>query len=233
MPFKWSDYSLEELRKHAIASYRQGGGSRPDVLVIEIDGQQAVLKDHNKTDKAFSIIVAPLLVWRETKALTKLKQIDGIPELFMVPDKRSILMEHIPAEQIVKLDKIKPDWEDFYPRLVALIEKMHATGVAHCDLRSPTNTLITAQGEPVLVDLVACYCKGENWNIISNWIFGLFCKVDLSAVTKLKSKTAPHLLNDSDVDATQIAGGVGMLVRRLGQLVRIVSRQLFTAGRKK
>jgi len=233
LPVQWSKYSLEELRKNAISSYREGGGSRPDVLVIEIQGEQAVLKDHNRTDKGFALIVAPLLVWRETKALKKLKQVSGIPNLLSVPDKRAILMQHIPAEQIVKLNKIKPVWEDFYPRLLQLINQMHQAGVAHCDLRSPTNTLVTSEGEPVLVDLVACYCSGAKWNFVSNWIFDLFCKVDLSAVTKLKSKTAPHLLDKSDVDATEIAGGAGMLMRRFGQLVRIVSRSLFTSGKKR
>ena len=232
MLVQWSDYSLAELREHAVASYRQGGGSRPDVLVIEIDKQQAVLKDHNQTDRGFALLVAPLLVWREVKALTKLNALVGIPNLLAVPDRRSILMQHIPAEQIVKLDKIKPDWDEFYPRLVKLIEQMHQTGVAHGDLRSPTNTLITKQGEPVLVDLVACYCKGSRWNIVSNYLFSLLCKVDLSAITKLKSKTAPHLLNESDVDATKIAGGAGMLVRRFGQMIRVISRKLFTSNGK-
>lgn len=233
MLVQWSNYSLAELRKHSIASYRQGGGSRPDVLVIEINKQQAVLKDHNQTDKGFALFVAPLLVWREKKALIKLDNITGVPSLLAVPDKRSILMQHIPAEQIVKLEKIQPVWEDFYPRLIKLIKQMHKTGVAHCDLRSPTNTLITKEGEPVLVDLVACYCRGSRWNIVSNWIFDLFCKVDLSAVTKLKSKTARHLLDESDIDAKQIAGRGGMMVRHLGQLVRVISRSLFVSKNKK
>jgi len=37
----WSNYSLEQLREHAIQSFREGGGSRPDVLLIEINGQRA------------------------------------------------------------------------------------------------------------------------------------------------------------------------------------------------
>src|SRR4030065_503755 len=39
---------LEELRAHAVKTFRRGGGSRPDVLLIRTDGEQAVLKDYGR-----------------------------------------------------------------------------------------------------------------------------------------------------------------------------------------
>ena len=60
----WSDYNLEQLRKHAIRTYREGGGSRPDVLLIEIDGECAVLKDQGGADKMFALLIGPILNWR-------------------------------------------------------------------------------------------------------------------------------------------------------------------------
>ena len=228
MPINWSDYTLEQLREHAIDTFREGGGSRPDVLLIDINGSRAVLKDQSRADKWFALLVGPLLNWRETKALKRLAALECVPNLLCVPSNRSFLMSYHASEQISRLNNISPNWPEFFDKLNTAVDSVHAAGVAHNDLRNPSNTLITPQGEPILVDLVACYCKGGAWNLINNWIFEKFAQVDLSAITKLKTRFAPELLDDNDVQAEDIAGKSGMAIKALGQWVRRLSRRLFT-----
>ena len=228
MTVTWSNYSLTELRKHATHTYRQGGGSRPDVLLIEIEGQRAVLKDQNGADPLFAKLIGPILNWRECKALTKLAALDCVPDLLSKPDARSFVMSHHESEQITRISGSQPDWPDFFEKLSIAIQQVHDAGVAHNDLRNPTNTLITPGGEPILVDLVACFCQGRRWNIVNRWAFYKFCQVDRSAITKMKQRLAPQLLNDDDIQAEQIAGRPGMALRSLGQLIRRISRKLFT-----
>lgn len=228
MPFDWSNYSLDELRDHATKTFRQGGGSRPDVLLIEIQGHKAVLKDQDGADALFAAIVGPILNWRECKALRKLAAVECIPDLLCQPSGRSFLMTYHASEQITRLEQIQPDWPDFFLRLESVIEELHQAGVAHNDLRNPTNTLITENGEPILVDLVAAFCRGQRWNVINRWIFAKFCQVDRSAITKLKGRVAPQLIGQNDIVAEQIAGKFGMAMRRLGQTIRRISRRLFT-----
>jgi len=204
MSVNWSTYSLEQLRTHATQTFREGGGSRPDVLLIEIDGEQAVLKDQSSADKAFALIVGPLLNWRECKALKT-------------------------SEQITRLEKYEPDWPEFFEKLSTAIAEVHKAGVAHNDLRNPTNTLVTPNGDPILVDLVACFCKGQAWNKPNHWLFNKFCQVDLSAITKIKSRVAKDLITDADVVAEDIAGRPGMAIKGLGQWIRRISRKLFTS----
>lgn len=228
MHVNWSQYSLSELRDHASHTFRQGGGSRPDVLLIEIDGECAVLKDQSGADKWFAILLGPILNWRECKALQRLAPLACIPNLICQPTKRSFLMTYHESEQITRLENIDPDWPVFFEKLSAAINQIHELGVAHNDLRNPTNTLITPAGEPILVDLVACYCQGRTWNLPNQWIFKNFCQVDLSAITKLKSRVAKELINDTDVRAEDIAGQTGMAIKGLGQGVRRLARRLFT-----
>lgn len=228
MSINWSHYTIEQLREHATHTFRQGGGSRPDVLLIEINGHRAVLKDQNAADKLFALIVGPVLNWRECRALTKLAAVNCIPNLLYKPDSRSFLMSYHESEQVTRLDKIEPQWPDFFQRLADAIDQVHRAGVAHNDLRNPTNTLITPAGDPILVDLVAAFFQGQKWNVVNQWVFDKFCQVDQSAITKIKSRVAPELINQDDVVAEQIAGRPGMLVRRLGQLIRKISRGLFT-----
>jgi len=228
MSINWQSYSLQQLREHATTTFRAGGGSRPDVLLIEIDGHKAVLKDQAGADSAFATLVGPILNWRECKALNKLAHIDCIPDLLSRPSARSFLMSYHQSEQITRLQNAQPEWPAFFEKLTEAIKQIHAAGVAHNDLRNPTNTLVTPKGEPILVDLVACFCRGQAWNIPNRWLFDKFTQVDLSAITKIKTRVAPDLVGSEDVVAEEIAGKAGMVVKGLGQWIRRISRKLFT-----
>jgi hypothetical protein len=228
MSVNWSQYTLEQLRAHATQTFREGGGSRPDVLLIEIDGQRAVLKDQSAADKMFALLVGPILNWRECKALKKLSDVSCVPDLLGKPTSRSFLMTYHQSEQITKLQHYQPEWPEFFEKLRAAIDEIHRAGVAHNDLRNPTNTLVTPNGEPILVDLVACFCRGQSWNLPNQWMFSKFAQVDLSAITKIKGKVAKELITDTDIVAEDIAGRPGMAIKSLGQLIRRISRRLFT-----
>jgi serine/threonine protein kinase len=224
----WSQYNKAELRSFAVQTYREGGGSRPDVFLLEKEGFQAVLKDHDGMDKWFARVVGPLLAWREAKAMVRLEEVLGIPKLLSKPDARSLLMEHVDARQIVHVDGAEYESTDYFLSLKDLIERMHAAGVAHGDLRSPTNALIDSEGNAALVDFVASINKGADWNIVNHYFFEKMSLVDFSAITKLKKRIAPELLDDSDIESADIAGRKGMLFRKMGQWIRIISRKLFS-----
>ncbi len=221
--------SLAELRKHVVSEYRAGAGTRPDVLVIDYEGEQAVLKDHNQCDFWFGRILGPLLAWREAKALTRLRDLEGVPVLVSRPDRRSLLMEHLPGVQVVRYGE-NPDWSGYFLHLSRLINDMHDLGVAHCDLRSPTNVLVVDGNRPVLVDFAACFCRGSRINFIANPMFRQFARVDQSAETKLKRYVAPELLTSGDIQAEHVGGRMGQFFRRVGMKARDVSRALFAAG---
>lgn len=228
MSFDWSQYTLEQLKANATQTFREGGGSRPDVLLIEIDGHKAVLKDQSGADRFFALLIGPILNWRECKALKKLSNVSCIPDLLSQPSARSFLMSYHESEQITRLQKFTPEWPVFFDKLTCAIQEVHNAGVAHNDLRNPTNTLVSPQGDPILVDLVACFCQGQAWNLPNQWLFNKFRQVDLSAITKIKSKVAKELITDNDINPEDIAGGFGMAMKSLGQWLRKLSRVLFT-----
>jgi RIO-like serine/threonine protein kinase len=232
MPVDWTQYTLAELKQHRTLVFRQGGGSRPDVFLIEINGERAVLKDQNGADRVFSLIIGPLLNWRETAALRKLSTCHAIPNLLAVPNKRAFLMTYHESRQITKLADQSVDWPSFFGLLEARINEIHKLGVAHNDLRNPTNTLVTPQGEPILVDLVAYFSRGAQWNLVKNWLFEKFCQVDLSAITKLKTRFAPELVQQYDIHPEAIAGRSGMAARSFGQWVRKISKSLLTNNKE-
>jgi len=64
--------------------------------------------------------------------------------------------------------------------------------------------------------------------VINRYLFNKMCLVDISAITKLKKRIAPELIDETDIESMQVAGNAGMLFRSFGQLVRRLARHLFT-----
>lgn len=222
------DPSLVELRQTVNKVYRQGGGSRPDVLLVQHGQGKAVLKDHGACDPWFAKVLGPVLTWREARALTRLHGIRGVPELLGRPSPRSLLLEYLSATQLSDKENGKTDWGDFFQRLELLLDDIHERGVAHCDLRSPFNTLIDAEGRPVIVDFVASVSRGRPWNLVANWVFQRFARADKEALTKLKKSVASELVSEREQAQYLTRSRSEQLMRWVGAQVRYLSRRLFT-----
>ncbi len=224
---EWCDMSRKQLRQHVVRSFRQGSGSRPDVLLIDIDGAKAVLKDHNACDRGFGKLLGPLLASREAKALRRLETVAGTPKLYATPDTRSLLMEYLPGKPLGQFGD-NPAWEEFFEDFEGLLREVHAMGVAHCDLRSPDNAMICAPNRPVMVDFVSSVFRGRRWNLISRWLFDQFSRADRGALFKLKKGVAPHLLTPEERRLMDEQTALERVARRLGAGLRNLSRRLLT-----
>ena len=220
--------SLAELRQVVRTVYREGGGSRPDVLLVELGDDRAVLKDHGACDPLFAKVLGPLLTWREARALKRLHGVKGVPKLLQRPNARSLLLEYLSATHLSDDRNNDTDWEDFFGHLEDLLARMHERGVAHCDLRSPFNTLIDSSGNPVIVDFVASVSRGQSWNIVANWVFQRFTRADMEALVKLKRSVAPELVSEKEHSRYANRSRLEQFMRWVGAQVRTLSRRLFT-----
>jgi tRNA A-37 threonylcarbamoyl transferase component Bud32 len=223
----WTTIDLAHIRQHATTTYRKAHGSRPDVLLIRIDGDEAVLKDYTHSDTWFRRLIAPLLVIREVRSLKKLDGVTGVPRLYHVYNRLSFLVESVNG---IAASQMKKDTLDnaFFERMNKVLDDVHEKGVTHCDLRSAGNTLITEDHQPWLVDFVASIHQSSRWNIIGRWIFEQFVDADYGAVLKLKKRLAPEHLTKKEIDQIlhphSIVERVG---RKMGRSVRFITRNLF------
>ncbi len=212
--------SRAELHDCARHYFKHGGATEPEVAVVERDGQRAILKDYGRTPGWFGWLIAPVLIWREASALEGLAGLTGVPRLYRKLDTRALLIEYLHAKPWPQA----PPADASYDRLTELIAGMHARGVAHCDLRAPSNMLIDDAGQPYIVDFVARVRRGRPWNAPWNWLFVQFCGADESAVLKLKKRFASHLLSDAEYNAIDQRGPLERLARRIGADVRRITR---------
>ncbi len=223
------DLSHQELRAHAVKTFRHGGGSRPDVLLVRVNGAEAVLKDYSRADPWFRRLVGPLSVRREARALAQLDGARGVPRLLRVVDREALLLEYIPGTSTREVPPggLPPQ---FFERFYRLVERLHEHGVAHCDLRSRGNVLVGADGEPHVVDFVAHFRRGRRWNPVTRWLYDKFCEADRVAVARLKRSHAPELLTEAEKQALARDRKTPLerAARFVGKSVRNVSRILLT-----
>jgi predicted Ser/Thr protein kinase len=221
--------SLEALHARAQKVFRRGGGSRPEVLLVDLDGRPAVLKDYAHSDPWFRRLIGPLSARREARALELLDGVAGVPRLFGRPARDAVLLEYVPGTTAreLKRGELPPG---FFDKFYRLVEDIHRRGVAHCDLRSTGNILVGPNGEPYAVDFVAHFKQGEWWNPLTRWIFRKFCEADRTAVARLKRSHAPELLTEQEQAAlardrkTPLERGA----RMVGKSIRNIGRWLLT-----
>lgn len=218
--------SRAELHAHARHYFRRGGATEPEVAVIERGGERAILKDYGRTPGWFGALIGPVLIWREASALERLAGLRGIPRLYRRLDARALLMEYLPATPWAQA---RPG-DASYARLAELIDGIHACGVAHCDLRAPSNILVDDNGQPYVVDFVARVHRGRVWNAPWNWLFVQFCSADDGALVKLKMRFAGHLLDDDERATARRRGPLERLARRIGADVRRLTRFFVGSG---
>lgn len=221
--------SLDTLHANARKVFRRGGGTRPEVLLVEISGRQAVLKDYARSDPWFRRLVGPASARREARALQLLDGVAGVPRLFGRPARDAVLLEYIPGVSARELKRgaFSPE---FFERFYRLVENIHRRGVAHCDLRSTGNILVGPDGAPYAVDFVAHFKQGAWWNPLTRWIFRKFCEADRTAVARLKRSHAPELLTAAEQAALARDRNTPLerAARAVGKSIRNISRWLLT-----
>lgn len=132
-------------------------------------------------------ILKPLYLWmlrHEYRIYRCLLEVEGIPKCYGLLENRYLVLEYIKAKT---LREHAPDSDDnFYQDLFILIQKIHACGVAHMDLKRKDNILITEEGKPYLIDFgVASKCRSKR-AFLSRYLFHIGKHFDLNAWVKHK-----------------------------------------------
>ena len=206
--------------------FKTAGPTEPEVALVALGQARAVLKDYAHTPGWFGRLIAPILIYREASALSRLAGLAGVPALYRRLDARGLLIEYLPG--VAWPQARAPDAA--YPRLTRLVAAMHRRGVAHGDLRAPGNMLVDAQGRPYIVDFVARVRRGQRWNPAWNWIFRRFVAADESALAKLRLRYAPHLASAHDRVIAAQRGPLARAARRAGAGVRRLTRFFARTG---
>ena len=104
--------------------------------------------------------VGRLLAAREEAALERLADLDGIPRFIGRWGATGFVREFVEGHPLAKEERVA---DDFHARLRALIDEIHARGMAYVDLEKCENVLVGDDGRPYLFDFQIAWYVPESW----------------------------------------------------------------------
>lgn len=181
-------------------------------------GGPVLLKVYH-TDRLGPIPLGFLGRWlgrREIHYLRRLDGIEGIPRFLGEYGASGLIREYAPGVNLREHGNAgqRPD-ERFFPRLRAILDEVHARGIAHNDLSKPENILVTPDGAPILIDfqiaLEAPFARWPGLGWAGRALARYQQRVDRYHLTKLHRRRRP-----ADFSAEEIAEA-----KRKGIVLRI------------
>jgi RIO-like serine/threonine protein kinase len=185
---------LTDLSKERTTVLRPPSNTRPAVWFIKEKGFRAVVKDFSVNRFFYRNIFGRFLVWREAKALKKLRGLKGVPGLFRVIGGLCLVIEEIPGKTLKQVQDEGRLPDGFFDDLRALVDRFHEKGVAHCDLKRAENILLGYDGRPYVIDWAASISRSEFGLPLLDLIYKRFMKDDYNAITKRKLVHSPELV---------------------------------------
>jgi predicted Ser/Thr protein kinase len=178
--------------------------TRPDLRLIEWQGERAVAKDWSNA----WLLMRPharRCLDREWRALEALADLPGVPRpLARLP--QAIIVSLLAGHPLQYARMLPAQRQVFFDALEACVEQIHARGVVHLDLRQRRNILRGADGEPMLVDFeAALICNPAR--LSGRIALGWGRRIDRLAILKHKSRYAWRLLTPRE--------------RRLAEVLRV------------
>lgn len=96
------------------------------------------------------------------------------------------MLEHIEGPTLREAQTTLTDRDRFFSRLLATVQAMHASGVAHGDLKRKENTLVGPNETPYLIDFGIATLETPGSSYLTRKRFATMRQMDLNAWIKLK-----------------------------------------------
>lgn len=172
----WIGHSLC-YHENVLARSNQGTillyATGPHPLIVKTAmGRGAVLKARRHT------------LLREYAAYQRLAGVTGVPACYGMIDRRYLLLEYIPGTPYREAGF--RDRERWFALLLETLRAIHARGVAHGDLKSKSNLLVTTDEKPCVIDFGTSFIHKPGCHPINNWFFRTARRLDLNAWVKHK-----------------------------------------------
>ncbi|MFQ5748957.1 MAG: hypothetical protein ACE5H3_05800 [Planctomycetota bacterium] len=160
---------------------------KPAVWRVEGPPGPVLVKDVSGLPPLFRMLGRRLL-HRERRILERLGGLDGVPAVLGGWDADAFLTSWVEGEPLDRERFCAAGPRKLTDQLLSLLEKVHARGVYHLDIRQRRNLLLDARGRVRLVDFGAAFGFGPLRRLFFGPVLGW---VDRLAVLKHLARYAP------------------------------------------
>jgi O-acetyl-ADP-ribose deacetylase (regulator of RNase III) len=173
------------VRDCLVERLRRGGGSRPELLLLERERRRVVVKDYSASGWLLRAYVGPWLLDREERTYRALLGAPGVPRLIGRIDRWALAVEYVDGRNCTEF----PDGSlppEFFERLRHVVEGIHSRRIVHCDIKNRSNIVVTGDFEPYIVDFASAFTKEGSFGPVRRRAFERFRLDDLRAVVKAR-----------------------------------------------
>ncbi|HVP10389.1 MAG TPA: hypothetical protein VMV94_04280, partial [Phycisphaerae bacterium] len=140
--------------------------------------------------------IGRLLTTHEVRVYKITESVDGIPRFFGRWGPTGLVHQFIEGRPLAKDDQVD---DAFFPRLEAMLDSMHAMGVAYVDLEKRENILLGSDGHPYLIDFQISWHLptnrgGRTW--LAQWFLGVLQQADRYHLLKHWRRLRPDQLHE-------------------------------------
>jgi len=121
---------------------------------------------------------------REFSAYQRMQGLDGVPRCHGLIDDRYLVLEYVHGTAY--RDAEFADREAWFAELLRIIQGFHARGVAHGDLKSKSNLLVTLDQRPCVIDFGTTVLHKPGFHPFNNALFEYLKRLDINAWVKHK-----------------------------------------------
>lgn len=157
-----------------------GGGYQSSVYELRIAGQRYMVKQ-----AAGGVLgwLHRLMLRREARAYRHAQGIRGIPRFYGLAGGRYLVLEYIDGVTLHEKRSFD-DPEAFFTGLRETIERMHARGLAHGDMKKRENVMIDRDGRACLIDFGVATIRREGFHPLNHYVYETLRQFDINALHK-------------------------------------------------
>ena len=155
---KWIERSLER-RENILAISNQG-----TLLEFRGEGQHLVVKTAMGSGLVRRLRERTLL--REFQAYQRMDDLPGVPVCHGMIAERHLVLEFIDAKPYREAQW--NDRERWFGEFLEVLRSIHQRGVAHGDLKSKSNILVTANEKPCVIDFGTAFVLKPGFHPVNN-----------------------------------------------------------------
>lgn len=150
---------------------------------------------------------------REFVAYQRLEGLQGVPACHGLVAGHYLVLEYVRGTPYREAE-----WDDrarWFEELLLLLKAIHARGVAHGDLKSKSNIMVTAEGRPCVIDFGTAFVEKAGFHPVNNALFRHARRMDLNAYVKHKYHGRYEDAQGEDLELLDYSR-IEYWVRRLG-----------------
>jgi serine/threonine protein kinase len=186
---RWIEDSLASGR------HRLGHGYQGQTLLYQDPDRRLVIKA--PSGRGPRRWLSLLMLRHEARVYRQLGDSAAAPRCHGLLRNRYLVLEFIDGE-LARYATIA-DREAFFAELFAVLQALHARGIAHSDLQKQDNLFVTRDGHPCLLDFGASVVRKPGFAPFNHLHFRFAARLDLNHWVKLKYRGRMQQVPPSDL----------------------------------